>query len=142
MSNFFASRLGLIFVLGVPLLSASQAGGTLSGRVSDGSAPVAGAIVTVSSPGFLKSVTTDDSGRFSLESVPPGRYEFRTTAHGYAVFECPAIVHSDDSHRNWIEVKTLIPADRQTVSILDLAARKQARNRGRRALPTATRTGA
>jgi hypothetical protein len=141
MSNFFASRVGLMLAVAVPLLSAGQAGSTLSGRVSDGSAPVAGAIVTVSSPGFLKSVTTDDSGRFSLEPVPPGRYEFRTSAHGYAVFECPVIVHSGYSHRNWIDVKNLIPADRQTVSVLDLAARKQARNRGRRVVSTATRTG-
>ena len=141
MSNFFASRVGLILAVAVPLLSAGQAGSTLSGRVSDGSAPVAGAIVTVSNPGFLKSVTTDDSGRFSLEPVPPGRYEFRTSAHGYAVYECPVIVHSDGARRNWIEVKSLIPAGQQTVSVLDLAARKQARNRGRRAAPSATRTG-
>jgi hypothetical protein len=141
MSNFFASRVGLMLAVAVPLLSAGQAGSALSGRVSDGSVPVAGAIVTVSSPGFLKSVTTDDSGRFILDSVPPGRYEFRTSAHGYAVFECPVIVHSDDFHRNWIDVKNLISADWQTVSVLDLAGRKQARNRGRRAVPTATRTG-
>ena len=141
MSNFLGSRVGLILAVAVPLLSAGQAGSAFSGRVSDGYAPVAGAIVTVSSPGFLKSVTTDDSGRFSLDSVPPGRYDFRTSAHGYAVFECPVIVHSDESHRNWIDVKNLIRADQQTVSVLDLVARKQARNRGRRAVPTATRTG-
>ena len=141
MSNFFASRWGVIFAVAVPLLSASQAGSALSGRVSDDSAPVAGAIVTVSNSGFVKSVTTDTDGRFVLQPVPPGRYEFRTSAHGYAVFERSVIVHSDGAHRNWIDVKTLIPADRQTVSVLDLAARKQARNRGHRAVPTATRTG-
>jgi hypothetical protein len=139
MSNLFASGLGLILSLALPLLGASKAGSALSGRVSDGSAPVAGAIVTVSNPGFLKGVTTDDKGRFVLEPVPPGRYEFRTSAHGYAVFECPVIIHSDGL--NWIDVKKLIPADRQTVSVLDLAARKQARNRGHRTAPAATRTG-
>ena len=141
MSNFFACGLGFTLSLALPLLSASQDGSAFSGRVSDGSAPVADAIVTVSSPGFLKSVTTDADGRFVIEPVPPGRYELRTSAHGYAVFECPVMVHSGDSRRNWIDVKNLIPADRQTVSVLDLAARKQARNRGRRVVSTATRTG-
>ena len=141
MSNFFASRMGVILVLAVPLLTASQAGRDLSGRVSDGAAPVAGAIVTVSNYGFVKSVTTDDDGRFFLEALPPGRYEFRTSAQGYAVFECPVIIRSDRMHRNWIDVKSLIPADEQTVSVLDLATRKQAGNRGHRAVPSATRTG-
>ena len=141
MSNFFVSRLGLILAVAAPLLSAGQGGSALSGRVSDGSAPVAGAIVTVSNPGYLKSVTTDADGRFVLERVPPGRYEFRTSAHGYAVFERPVIVHSYDFHRNWIDVNNLIPAGQQTVSVLDLAVRKQARNRAHRVVSTATRTG-
>jgi hypothetical protein len=141
MSNFFASRMGVILVLAVPLLSASEAGRALSGRVSDGAAPVAGAIVTVSSSGFVKSVTTDDDGRFILDALPPGRYEFRTSAQGYAVFECPVIVRSNRMHRNWIDVKSLIPAGEQTVSVLELAGRKQAGNRGHRAVPSTTRTG-
>jgi len=139
MSNFVASGFVLILGVALPLLSASQAGSALSGRVADGSAPVAGAIVTISSPGFLKSVTTDADGRFVLEPVPPGRYEFRTSARGYAVFERSVMVHCDDFRRNWIDVRNLIPAGRQTVNVLDLAAGKQARNRSRRA--TAARTG-
>ena len=89
--------------------------------------------MTVSGPGFLKSVTTDDDGRFQIESVPPGRYNFRTSLAGYAVFECPVIIRSNDSRSNWIDVRELIPADQQTVSVADLAAAKQTRNRGRRA---------
>jgi carboxypeptidase family protein len=116
-----------VFVL-VSVLSAGQAGTPLRGRVSDGSSPVAGAIVTVSNKGFVKSVTTDDDGRFMFESVPPGRYDFRTSASGYVVHESSVVVHSDEFHRNWIEVKGLVPADQQTVSVVDLALRKQARN--------------
>jgi len=140
MSNFFVSGLGLL-ALALPLISASETGSALSGRVSEGYVPLPGAIVTVSSPGFLKSVTTDDSGRFVIESVPPGRYDFRTSAHGYAVFECPVIIHPNDSRRNRIDVTDLIPADRQTVSVFDLAVRKQARNRGHRAVTVSTRSG-
>jgi hypothetical protein len=118
-------------VLGVLLAlcfsRASQVNTALFGQVSRDGYPVGGAIVTLSNRGFVKSATTDASGRFVLEAVPPGRYDFRTSAHGYAVFECPIIVHSD-AHRNWIDVKRLLPADQQTVSVNDLAARKLARN--------------
>jgi hypothetical protein len=97
----------------------------LYGRVSVDAAPVAGAIVTVSNRGFLKSVTTGDNGRFVVEPLPAGRYDFRTSVPGYAIFERSVIVHAEDSHRNWIDVKDLMPADQQTVSIFDLVARKQ-----------------
>jgi len=121
----FQTLVGLI--LAGSVLNASQAGTALSGRVSDGSVPVAGAIVTISSRGFVKSVTTDANGKFVFEAILPGRYDFRTSAPGYAVFESSVNVHSDDSsQRNWIDVKNLIPADRQTVSVGDLATRKEA----------------
>ncbi|HYL38200.1 MAG TPA: carboxypeptidase-like regulatory domain-containing protein [Bryobacteraceae bacterium] len=109
-------------------LSAGQDSTSLSGQVSEHGTPVAGAIVTISNRGFIKSVTADAGGRFAFEAVPPGRYDFRTSAHGYAVFERTVILHSDNAHRNWIDVKDLIPADQQSVSVTDLATRKLARN--------------
>lgn len=93
----------------------------LNGLVSVGDAPVAGAIVTVSNRVFLKSVTTADDGRFVVEPIPSGRYDFRASVPGYAIFESSVVVHADDPHRNWIEVKNLVPADQQTVSVLELA---------------------
>ena len=117
--------LGVLLVL--CLLQASQDSTVLFGQVSQDGSPVTGAVVTISNRGFVKSVTTDASGRFVLETVPPGRYDFRTSAHGYAVFERPVTLHSD-AHRNWIDVKGLLPADQQTVSVGGLAARKLARN--------------
>jgi carboxypeptidase family protein len=91
-------------ILAVSGLSASQEGAGFFGRVSEGTVPVAGAIVTISNRGFVKSVTTNGNGRFALEPIPAGRYDLRTSVSGYAVFECSVIVHSDDSHRNWIDV--------------------------------------
>jgi hypothetical protein len=125
------NAMSLRMVLGLMLalcLRASQESAALSGQVFEHGAPVAGAIVTISNRGFVKSVTTDADGRFALEPVPPGRYDFRTSAHGYAIFERPVVIHSDNPHRNWIDVKDLIPADQQSVSVFDLATRKVARN--------------
>jgi hypothetical protein len=103
----------------------AQPRSALYGRVSAGTAPVANAIVTVSNRRFLKSVTTDDDGRFAVEPLPSGRYDLRASIPGYAIFEHSVTVHSDDSHRNWIDVKDLVPADQQTVSVADLLAQKR-----------------
>ena len=106
-------------------LGAAQDGATLSGQVSDHGAPVAGAIVTISHRGFVKSVTTDADGRFAIDPVPVGRYDFRTTAHGYAIVERSVAVSA--VHRNGVDV-SLLPADQQSISVSDLQARKVATN--------------
>jgi hypothetical protein len=95
----------------------------LAGQVIDAGIPVAGAIVTISNRDFVKSGTTDGEGRFLVEPVPPGRYNYRISAHGFAVMERSIVIHGHDSHRNWIGVTELIPADQQTVSVVDLARR-------------------
>jgi hypothetical protein len=122
----FRTSLGLI--LAASFLGAGQGGTALSGRISDGTAPVINAIVTISNREFLKSVTSDGSGFFALESIPPGRYDFRTTAPGFAIFESSVVVHPDDSRKNWMEIKKLVPADQQVISVADFYPRKQARN--------------
>ena len=96
----------------------------LIGQISDRMTPVSGAIVTISNRGFVKSATTDANGRFILEPVPSGRYDFRTSAQGYAVFECPVVVHGGDSNRNRISVTALVPADQQTISVNELTHRQ------------------
>ena len=76
--------------------------------------------MTISTPsGFVESVTSDGAGQFAFHSVLPGRYNLRVTATRYAVFESPVLI-SGNSARNRVEIKNLIPADQQTVSILSL----------------------
>jgi Carboxypeptidase regulatory-like domain len=111
-------------ILAMSIPGGSLRGTALFGRISDGSTPVTGAIVTISNRGFVKSTTTDGNGRFILEAVPAGRYDFRTSALGYAVLECPVVVRGGDSHGNWIGVTALVPVDRQTVSVVELKRRQ------------------
>ena len=134
--------LGILFATAVPLLSAGEAARSYSGRILDVSTPVAGAVVTISAPAFLESVTTDDNGIFVFSKVPPGRYDFRTTAHGFAVFECPVVVRRNGDRRNRIEVKNLVRAEEQIVSVADLAGKKQNPTRTRRAVSSVSRSGA
>jgi hypothetical protein len=74
--------------------------------------------------GFVRSTITDGNGRFILEPVPSGRYDFRTSARGYAVLERPVVVRGGDSHRDWISVTALVPVDQQTVSVVELMRRR------------------
>lgn len=104
-----------------------QAATELRGRISDHGTPIAGAIVTISNQGFLKSVKSDEEGRFTFDAVPRGQYDFRMTARGYAVIERPVTVRLGYIHRNRIDVKHLIAADEQTVSIDALPNRTQLR---------------
>jgi hypothetical protein len=111
-------------MIAISVSGVSPHGPSVLGRVSDGTVPISGAIVTISNRDFVKSTTTDGNGRFILETVPPGRYDFRMSAHDYAVFECPVVVHGGDSRRNRIEITNLVPVDQQTVSIAELARRQ------------------
>ncbi|HLK50001.1 MAG TPA: carboxypeptidase-like regulatory domain-containing protein [Bryobacteraceae bacterium] len=116
--------LGLLLATSV---RAGDLGAGLSGQISDHGLPVSGAIVTVDNGSFLGSVNTDGAGRFTFEQLRPGRYQFRASAHGYAVFERIVTVRAN-SGLNRIEVKDLIPADQQTVSVKELATRRMAQN--------------
>lgn len=111
-------------MLATSVTGVTPSGAALQGQISDGSIPISGAIVTVSNRDFIKSTTTDRYGRFVLESVPSGRYDFRTSAQGYAVFDSPVVVHGGDSRRNRITVTALLPVDRQVVSVVELRRRQ------------------
>jgi hypothetical protein len=114
------SQIVLSAVLAMSASGAPPSENALIGRISDGTTPISGAIVTISSRAFVKSTTTDEHGRFVLEALPSGRYGFRTSAQGYAVFECPVVIHDRDSNRNQIRVTALVPVDQQTVSVTEL----------------------
>jgi hypothetical protein len=62
--------------------------GTLRGTVSDATgARIAGATVSASAKhfSFARTVKTNKLGEFSLESLPPGEYEVKVEASGFAI---------------------------------------------------------
>jgi hypothetical protein len=109
-------------------MRAETSGVTLFGQVSEHGAPVSGAVVTLGDGRFLQSVNTNSEGRYTFSAVPSGRYELRTSAHGYAVFERSVTIRSDKGHPVRVDVRDLLPSDQQTVSLNKLADRKLAQN--------------
>ena len=106
----------------MPLLAAGAADVSFSGRIYDnqGKKQVAEAIVTLTTPsGYIASVTTDKKGEFSFRALPEGEYDFRVTARGYAIYERQVTVLEDGGMRQF-DIRLRVPADRQTVSVLEL----------------------
>ena len=115
-------RTALIMLAALPLLAAGQSNANFSGRVFDaqGTKQIANAIVTLTTPaGYISSVTTDKTGEFSFNTLPAGEYDFRVTAHGFAIFERQITVSIDGGVRQ-LDIRMLVPADKQTVSVADL----------------------
>jgi hypothetical protein len=106
----------------LPLLAADASNGHFSGRVYEGEGPksIAGAIVTVTTPaGYIASVETNKAGEFSFDTLLPGRYDFRVTAHGFAIYERQVTV-SPEAGVSQLDVRMLVPVNKQTVSVAQL----------------------
>jgi hypothetical protein len=112
----------LIMLAALPLLAASAGSGRFAGRVFDnnGDKQIPNAIVTVTTPsGYISSVTTDKNGEFAFNSLPDGEYDFRVTAHGFAIYERQVTVAQDLGVRT-LDIRLKVPVDRQTISVLEL----------------------
>ncbi len=122
-------RLVLVLLAALPLLAAGQFG--LRGRVLDGQGTqqIPNAIVTVTSQaGYISSVTTNRDGQFSFASLPAGEYDFRVTVHGYAIYEREVSVAANGGVRE-LDIRMMVPADKQTVSVNELLAQKSSHPR-------------
>ncbi len=116
-------KTALILLAALPLLAASHLG--FRGRILDGQGikQIPDAIVTMSTPtGFVASVVTNREGEFTFSSLPAGEYDFRVTAHGYAIYEREMTVSSAAGVRE-LDVRLKVPADKQTVSVSELLHR-------------------
>lgn len=111
----------LFMLAALPLLAAGNSA-HFAGRVFDGNGTreLSGAIVTVTTPsGFISSVVTDKSGNYSFASLPGGEYDFRVTAHGFAIYERQITISSDAGVKE-LDIRMMVPANKQTVSVAEL----------------------
>lgn len=87
MYKFSRFWLVLAAVLSTTFSQAQVVGASLSGTVSDTSgAIIPGAAVTIVNveTGSVRTVTSDDSGRYAAPSLPVGAYEIRVTRQGFS----------------------------------------------------------
>jgi Carboxypeptidase regulatory-like domain len=115
-------RTAIIMLAALPLLAADAVNGRFAGRVFDGEGAkqISRAIITVSTPsGYVSSVTTNKSGEFTFTGLPGGEYDFRVTAHNYAIYERQITVSADAGVKE-LDIRMLVPANKQTISVADL----------------------
>jgi len=114
----------LIMLAALPLLAAGDHFG-LRGRILDGQAKqLPNAIVTVTTPaGFISSVVTNQAGEYSFALLPEGEYDFRVTAHGYAIVERQVTVAANGGVRE-LDIRMMVPVGRQTVSVSSISNEK------------------
>jgi hypothetical protein len=79
---------------------ANESSGTLTGKVFDATslAPVAGAVVTATSPQLMgkQVVVTDATGTYWIPQLPPGVYMLSFAAAKYYPDNCPDIALNVD----------------------------------------------
>ncbi len=93
---FTRLRLFLCFMCALaPFSFAQTPGGSIIGTVTEKHAgPLAGARVSVANArtGFTASVSTDVSGQFTVENLPPGAYKVTISANGLVTQEVTVTV--------------------------------------------------
>lgn len=78
-----------------PRAHSSVENGTLHGIVTDPSgAVIPGASVIVSSGEFVQSVSTDETGQYSIAGLAPGHYHVHIHAAGFSIYGRSGLVLS------------------------------------------------
>ena len=107
---------GLVAV--VPRVAAAQA--TLAGEVKDTTGAVLpGVTVEAASPALIEKVrtaVTDSSGRFRIESLPPGSYTVRFSLTGFAPVKREDLIVSG-SGVNTVDVELTVGGMAETVTV-------------------------
>jgi len=91
----------------------------IHGNVTDPSgAVIPGAMVTISSPQFARTVSTDDAGQYSIAGLPAGHYRVRVHFGGFTPFDKANFVVSD-RHETEVNAQLELREVHQTVSVFE-----------------------
>jgi hypothetical protein len=100
-----------------PVVSSAPAGASLQGVVTDPSgAVIPAASVTVSGSNFARTLSTDESGRYSLAGLLPGNYSVQVHSAGFAPFSKSGLVLTA-GYKTEANAQLEIRAARQTVTV-------------------------
>jgi hypothetical protein len=110
----------LMLLLGSPLMAQTGAAdGTIRGTILDPSGgAVSGAAVTARNleTGFERGATSDQSGNYEVPLLPPGRYELKISAKGFATFDQTGIL-VQLSKASSLDVSLVLASSQQSVNV-------------------------
>ena len=116
--------MALFLSVSVPRLNAQVLYGSLVGTVTDQTGavvPKATVTITNNQTGLTRETTTDEGGRYSIVSIPPGTYSLKVTASGFKTFsQTSAEVIINVVGR--VDVKLEVGALAETISVTGEAA--------------------
>ncbi len=125
-SHFFASLRRAVFALAafalivVPARAQQSATATLSGVVSDpNGAVISGAQVTatLTATGVKRETTTNEDGLYTLSALPPGEYEVKVQAQGFAHKIVGAVIALQVGQGTTLDVTLQIASTTSTVIV-------------------------
>ena len=91
----------------------------IHGNVTDPSgAVIPGAMVTISNAQLTRTVSTDESGQYSVAALPPGRYRVRVHFGGFAAFDRNNFV-AVPGQETEVNAQMELKAMRQAVSVYE-----------------------
>jgi hypothetical protein len=127
MLSLAAALIVVFFAASAIHASSSNARGTLHGVVTDPSgAAIPGALVTVSSGGFVHSASTDDTGQYVVRGLAPGHYRLWVHSAGFAAFKKAGLVLSA-GYQTEGDAQLAISISTQEITVTDRAPTQRAK---------------
>lgn len=90
-----AALIAALIAQSAPRVNSSMVNATLHGVVTDPSgAVIPGASVIVSSGEFVQTVSTDETGQYTISGLAPGHYRVHIHANGFSIYGRSGLVLS------------------------------------------------
>jgi hypothetical protein len=100
-----------------PRAQSSMANGMLHGIVTDPSgAVIPGASVIVSSGEYVQTVSTDETGQYTISGLAPGHYRVHIHSAGFSIFGSSGLVLSP-GYETEADAQLSISPSRQVVTV-------------------------